>query len=175
MNRSEKAVALDELKTLLAGAKAALLADHRGLSVAELTKLRKLLRSQAVQLRVVKNSLARLATRGTDLQGLEPYLVGPTVIAFSGGDPTVPAKLLASYAKTRPTFLIKAGFVEGRVLAPQEAVALAELPAREVLLARLAGVASSPLRNLVVVLQGPLRSLMVALDAVRQKLEHAPS
>lgn len=175
MNRSEKSVALDELKTLLAGAKAALLADHRGLSVAELTNLRKLLRSQAVQLRVVKNSLARLATRGTDMQGLEPYLVGPTVIAFSGGDPTVPAKLLASYAKTRPTLQIKAGFVEGRVLAPQEAVTLAELPTREVLLARLAGVASSPLRNLVVVLQGPLRSLMVALDAVRQKLEHAPS
>ena len=172
MKRDKKAEVIDELKTALAGAKAAMLADHRGLSVGELTELRKLLRLQAVELRVVKNSLARLATRGTELQGLEPHLVGPTVIAFSGGDPTVPAKLLASYAKTRPTFQIKAGFVEGKVLARQEALALAELPPREVLLAKLAGVMQSPLRGLAVVLQGPLRSLLIALDAVRQKREH---
>lgn len=171
MKRDEKAEMIDDLKGVLAGAKTALLADHRGLSVAELTELRGLLRPQAVELRVVKNSLARLATRGTELEGLGPHFVGPTVIAYSGGDPTVPAKLLAAYAKTRPNLRIKAGFVEGKVLARQEALALAELPPREVLLARLAGVMQSPLRGLVVVLQGPLRSLLIALNAVRQKRE----
>ncbi len=171
MKRDEKAEVIDELKSVLAGAKTALLADHRGLSVAELTELRNLFRRQRVELRVVKNTLARLATRETELQELGPHLVGPTLIAYSGGDPTVPAKLLASYAKTRPNLKIKAGFVEGKVLARQEALALAELPPREVLLAKLAGVMQSPLRGIVVVLQGPLRSLLIALDAVRQKRE----
>ena len=169
MKRDEKAEVIDELKSVLAGAKTALLADHRGLSVAELTELRRLLRPLAVELRVVKNSLARLATRGSELEALGPHLVGPTVIAHSGGDSTVLAKLLASYARTRPNFKIKAGFVEGKVLARQEALALAELPPREVLLAKLAGVIQSPLQGLVLVLQGPLRSLFIALDAVRQK------
>lgn len=174
MKRVEKAQAVDELKTLLAGAKAAMLADHRGLSVSELTELRKLLRQQSVVLRVVKNSLARLATQGTELQGLGPHLVGPTAIALGTGDPTVPAKLLASYARTKPTLQIKAGFVQGKVLAKEEALALAELPPREVLLARLAGVMQGPLRGLAMALQGPLYSLLMVLGAIGQKKEHEP-
>jgi len=171
VKRAEKAAAIDELKTLLEGSKVTLLADHRGLSVSELTELRRLLRQQAVGLRVVKNSLARIATRGTELQALEPHLVGPTAVVFAKGDPAVPAKLLTAFAKTKPALQIKAAFVEGQVLARKEAVALAELPPREVLLARLAGVLQSPLRGLASVLQGPLRSLILALQAVRQKKE----
>lgn len=174
MKRGEKAVVVDELRTLLAGAKVAMLADHRGLTVSELTELRKLLRQQSVSLRVVKNSLARLATHGTELQGLGPHLVGPTAIALGRGDPSVPAKLLASYAKTKPTLQIKAGFVEGQVLAREEALTLADLPPREVLLAKLAGVAQSPLRSFVMVLRGPLQSLLMVLAAARQKKEHEP-
>ena len=174
MKRAEKAAVVDELKTLLAGAKVTMLADHCGLSVSELTELRKLLRQQAVSLRVVKNSLARLATKGTELQQLEPHLVGPTAIVIGRGDPALPAKLLASYGKTKPTFQIKAGIVEGTVLAKQDALALAELPPREVLLAKLAGIVQSPLWGLMVVLQGPLRSLMITLEAVRQKKQQEP-
>lgn len=172
VKRDEKAAVVDELKSLLAGAKAAMLADHKGLSVSELTELRKLLRQQSVALRVVKNSLARLATHGTELQELGPHLVGPTAIALGKGDPTVPAKLLASYAKTKPTLQIKAGFVEGKVLGKQDALALAELPPREVLLAKLAGVVQSPLRGLAVALQGPLYSLLMVFTAMRQRREH---
>ena len=172
MKRADKAAVIDDLKSLLSGAKAAVLAEHRGLSVAEVTDLRRLLRPQAVTLKVVKNSLARLATRGTTMEGLEPHLTGPTLIAFGAGDPTLPAKLLVSYAKTKPTLQIKAAFLEGRVLSRQETLALAELPPREVLLARLAGVMRSPMRDLAVVLTGPIRSLLMALEAVRQKRGH---
>lgn len=174
MKRAEKAEAVDELKTLLAGAKAAMLADHRGLSVSELTELRTLLRQQSVVLRVVKNSLARLATQGTELQELAPHLVGPTAIALGKGDPTVPAKLLAAYAKTKPTFQIKGGFVQGKVLGREEAHILAVLPPREVLLGKLAGVMQAPLRGLAMALQGPLYSLLMVLRAVGHKQGHEP-
>ncbi len=175
MNRSEKAAVVDELKALLAGAKVAMLADHRGLSVSELTELRRLLYQQGVVLRVVKNSLARLATRGTELQGLEAHLAGPTAMVFGKDDPTLLAKLLVSYAKTKPNFQIKAGFAEGKVLATHEAQALAELPSREVLLATFAGVLQSPMRGFLIVLQGPARSLLLALEGLRQKKEQTPS
>jgi large subunit ribosomal protein L10 len=134
-----------------------------------LTELRTTLRRQGVTLQIVKNTLARLATAGTELQELKPHLVGPTAIVYGKGDPTAPAKLLASFIKTKPTFQIKAGFAEGSVLTGQDAMALADLPSREALAARLAGIMQSPLRGLVSVLYGPLRSLLMVLEAVRQQ------
>ncbi|MDE2059526.1 MAG: 50S ribosomal protein L10 [candidate division NC10 bacterium] len=169
MKRVEKAAVVDELKTVLAGATVAMLADPRGLTMSELTELRKQLRQQGVTLRVVKNTLARLATAATELQDLKPYLVGSTAIIHGKGDPTAPAKLLAAFSKTKPTFQIKAGFAEGRVLAGSEVMAVADLPPREVLAARLAGIVQSPLRGLVAVLYGPLRSLLMVLEAVRRQ------
>lgn len=169
MKRAEKGAVIEELKTLLSGAKVAMLADYRGLTVGEVTELRKLLRQQGMALRVVKNTLARLATAGTELQGIERHLSGPTAMVFGKGDPTVPAKLLASYAKTKPNFQVKAGFVEGKVVAREDALALADLPPREILMARFAGIVQSPLLGLMVSLQAPLRSLLAALEAVRRK------
>lgn len=172
MKRADKGAVVEKLKTLLGGAKMAILADYRGLTVSELTELRKLLRQQGVALRVVKNTLARLATSGTELQEIERHLSGPTAVIFGKGDPTVSAKLLASYARSKPNFQVKAGYLEGRVVAKEDALALADLPPREVLLAKLAGSVQSPLRGLVISLQAPLRSLLVALEAVRQKKAH---
>lgn len=169
MKQAEKAVVVNELKTVLAGATVALLVDPRGLTVSELTELRKILRPQGVTFQVLKNTLARLATTGTELQELKPYLVGQTAIVHSKGDPIVPAKLLASFIKTKPTFQIKAGFAEGRVLTKQDVMVLADLPSREVLAARLAGIMQSPFRGLVTVLSGPLRSLLMVLEAVKQQ------
>jgi large subunit ribosomal protein L10 len=169
VKRVEKAAVVDELKIVLAGATVAMLADPQGLTMSELTELRKQLRQQGVTLQVVKNTLARLAAAGTDLHGLTPYLVGPTAIIYGKGDPTAPAKLLAAFSKTKPTFQIKAGFAEGTVLPGPEAMALADLPSREVLAARLAGIVQSPLRGLVAVLYGPLRSLLMVLEAVRRQ------
>ncbi len=175
MNRVEKAAVIDELKTALTGATVAMLADPQGLTMSELTEFRKLLRQQGVTLQVVKNTLARLATAGTELQDLKPYLVGPTAIIYGKGDPTAPAKLMATFGKTKPSFQIKAGFAEGTVLAPQDAMALADLPSREVLAAKLAGIMQSPLRGLVAVLHGPLRSLLMVLEAVKQQKGEGPA
>lgn len=171
MDRVEKAAAVEKLKTVLAGATVAVLADPRGLTVSELTELRTMLRPQGVTLQVVKNTLARLAATGTEFQELGPYLVGPTAIAYGTGDPTAPAKLLAAFIRTKPIFQIKAGFAEGRVLTGPDVMALADLPSREVLAARLAGIMQSPLRGLVTVLHGPLRSLLMVLEAVRRQKE----
>src|SRR5574337_534902 len=167
VKRTEKAAVVDELKAALAGATVAILADPQGLTMSELTELRKLLRQQGIALQVVKNTLARLATTGTELQDLRPYLVGPTAIIYGKGDPSAPAKLVTTFSKRTPTFQIKAGFAEGTVLARQDAMALADLPACEVLAAKLAGIVQSPLRGLVAALSGPLRSLVTVLDAVR--------
>lgn len=169
MKRVEKAAVVDELKTALTGATVAMLADPQGLTMSELTELRRLLRQQGASLRVVKNTFARLATAGTKLQDLKPYLVGPTAIIHGKGDPAAPAKLLVAFTKTKPTFQIKAGFAEGTVLAKEDALALADLPSREVLAAKLAGLVQSPLRGLVAVLYGPLRSLLLVLEAVKQQ------
>lgn len=169
MNRVEKAAVIEELRTALTGATVAMLADPQGLTMSELTELRTLLRQQRVSLQVVKNTLARLAATGTELEGLTPYLVGPTAIIYGKGDPTAPAKLLATFTKTKPTFQVKAGFAEGTVLTGQDAMALADLPSREVLAAKLAGLVQSPLRSLVSVLYGPLRSLLMVLEAVKQQ------
>lgn len=171
MDRIEKSATVEELKTVLAGATVAMLADPRGLTVSELTELRAMLRPQGVTLQVVKNTLARLATTGTEFQELRPYLVGPTAIVYGKGDPTAPAKLLAAFIKTKPTLQVKAGFAEGRVLAGLEAMALADLPSREVLAARLVGIMQSPLRGLATVLNGPLRSFLMVLEAVRRQKE----
>lgn len=169
MNRVEKAAVIEELRTAMTGTTVAMLADPRGLTMSELTELRALLRQQRMTLQVVKNTLARLATTGTALEDLTPYLVGPTAIIYGKGDPTAPAKLLAMFGKTKPTFQIKAGFAEGTVLTGQDAMALADLPSREVLAAKLAGLVQSPLRGLVSVLYGPLRSLLMVLEAVKQQ------
>lgn len=169
MNRVEKAAVIEELRTAMTGTTVAMLADPQGLTMSELTELRTLLRQQRMTLQVVKNTLARLATTGTALEDLTPYLVGPTAIIYGKGDPTAPAKLLATFGKTKPTFQIKAGFAEGTVLTGQDAMALADLPSREVLAAKLAGLVQSPLRGLVSVLYAPLRSLLMVLEAVKQQ------
>ena len=162
---------VQELHEKFGKAGAVILTDYKGLTVAQLTELRNRLRKCGAEYKVVKNTLARLAVTGTELQELKPYLVGPTAIVHGKGDPTAPAKLLASFIKTKSTFQIKAGFAEGKVLAGQEVMALADLPPREVLAARLAGILQSPLRGLAAVLSGPLRSLLMVLEAVRQQKE----
>jgi large subunit ribosomal protein L10 len=149
------------------------LTDFRGLSVAEMTELRTLLRKGAVEYTVVKNTLARIAVAETELAGLAAYLEGPTAIAISRADPAAPSKVLATWRKTRPAFTIKGGVVEGRLVGPADIVALAALPPREVLVARLAGAFQAPLQGLANVLAGPIRALATALEQVRQRKEKA--
>lgn len=173
MEREEKATSIAELREKLGDARGAVLTDFRGLSVAELTELRTLLRRSAVEYKVVKNTLAKLAIKDTSLAGLAAYLEGPTGIAISTADPVAASKTVTTWAKGRQTFSVKGGIVEGRVVGPREIAELANLPPREVLLARLAGAVQAPLQGLVQVLSAPLQGLVRVLEQVRQRKEGA--
>jgi large subunit ribosomal protein L10 len=173
VGRPEKATRIEELRQQLSSARGVVLTDYRGLSVAELTDLRRLLRKSAVEYRVVKNSLARLAIRETGLAGLAPYLEGPTAMAISRTEPVAASRALLAWGKTRPTFALKGGVVEGHVVGPADIGALADLPPREILLARMAGAFQAPLQGLARVLAGPISALAVAVNQVRQQREHS--
>lgn len=171
MGRTEKATSIAELREKLGTARSAVLTDFRGLSVADLTELRTLLRKSAVEYAVVKNTLAKIAVKDTSLAGLSAYLEGPTAIAISRADPVAASKVLTTWGKTRPTFTVKGGMVEGKIVGPAEIAALGSLPPREVLLARMAGAFQAPLQGLVQVLAATIRSLAVVLEQVRQHKE----
>ena len=171
MARTEKATAIDELREGLGTARSAVLTDFRGLSVAEITELRSLCRKSAVKYQVVKNTLAKIAIKDTGLQGLAVYLEGPTAVAFSREDSMAPSRVLTAWSKNRPTFTIKGGVVEGRVVSGEEITALANLPPREVLLAQVAGAFNAPIQSLVNVLSSLIRVLASVLDQVRHHKE----
>lgn len=139
MNRKEKEQLVSDLSEKIEGYKAVVLIHYRGLDVEQMNQLRKRLREEKVSYHVVKNTLMRLASKGTDLEKLNGYFKGPTAIAISYGDPILLAKVLLEFIKTQPSFEIKVGLIEGRVALPEEVKALATMPSREVLLAQILG------------------------------------
>jgi large subunit ribosomal protein L10 len=171
--RTEKATNIADIREMLGAAKGAVLTDFRGMTVAEMTELRSLLRKSAVEYRVVKNTLAKKALQELGLADLAPYFEGPTAIAVSPTDPVAASKVLSAWGRGRPTFTIKGGVVEGRIVGPAELAGLAELPSREVLIGRLAGVLQAPITGLAVVLSATMGGLVRTLDQVRQQKEGA--
>ena len=164
-----------ELKEKLTSAKGAVLVNYRGLTVAQDTKLRRQLREAGVDYRVVKNTMTRIAAQEAGLEGLDVYLEGPTAMAISATDPVAPAKIIIDFVKEHKlqALEVKAGLVEGNVIDEKGVKALASLPSREVLIAKMLGSMQSPITGLVNVLQGSIRNLVYALDAVRQQKESA--
>ena len=162
---------VERLKERLRDAKGLILTEYRGLTVAEITEVRRALRAGAAEYRVVKNSLTQRAADELGIQELARYLKGPTAVAFTSGDPVAAAKILTAFSKKTPVLQVKAGLVDGRVLPREEILAMAELPPREVMVARLMGLMLAPLRGLGAVLSGSLRGIVVGLDQVRQKKE----
>ena len=122
--------------------------DYRGLSVSEVTELRKQLRDAGVEFKVYKNTLTRRAVEQVELTGLNDFLTGPNAIAFSNEDVIAPAKIINEFAKSHEALEIKAGVIEGNVATVEEVKALAELPSREGLLSMLLSVLQAPVRNL---------------------------
>lgn len=139
MNRKEKEQIVSDLCKKIEGYKAVVLTHYRGLNVEQISKLRKRLREEKVYYHVIKNTLMRLASKGTDLEKLNDYFEGPTAIAISYGDPILLAKVLSEFIKTQPSLEIKVGLIEGRVVPPEDVKALATMPSREVLLAQILG------------------------------------
>ena len=139
MNRKEKELIISDLSKKIEGYKAVVLTHYRGLNVEQINQLRKRLREEKVDYHVIKNTLMRLASKGTDLEKLNDYFEGPTAIAVSYGDPILLAKVLSEFTKTHPSLEIKVGLIEGRVSPPEEVKALATMPSREVLLTQILG------------------------------------
>lgn len=169
MNKTSKEQVVAELAEKLAATKAVFLADYRGLDVEQVNKLRGELREANVDYRVVKNTLLRLAAKGTGAECLSDGLAGPTAIAIAGDDPVAPAKILADYAKSNNKFELKAGALEGKVLSIADIQALAELPSREELLAKMLGSINAPVSNFVGVLAAIPRSLVQVLGAIKDQ------
>ncbi|GAB6172294.1 50S ribosomal protein L10 [Paradesulfitobacterium aromaticivorans] len=165
-----KSQVVAEIKDKFEHSAGVVLADYRGLTVAEVTKLRVQLRQAGVDYRVLKNTMVRRAANEVGIQGLDSYLEGPTAVAFSA-DPVAPAKVLVDFAKTNKKFAIKAGVLEGKVIGPDGVKSLADLPSREVLLAMVLAGIQAPLVGLVNVLQGPIRKMGYALEEVRKLKE----
>jgi large subunit ribosomal protein L10 len=167
--RPEKVAVVDEVKTRLDSSSAAILTEYRGLKVQELADLRRALRAAGGDYKVYKNTLVRFAARDLGLDELVALLEGPTAIAFVDGDAVNVAKALRDFARTNPNLVVKGGVLGSRILSAKDAGALAEVPPREVLLARLAGGLAAPLQQFAGLLQALPRNFAYGLQALVDK------
>ncbi|MFI3211985.1 MAG: 50S ribosomal protein L10 [Eubacteriales bacterium] len=136
-----------EISEMIKGAQSGVLVDHRGLTVEQDTELRKELRANGVTYKVYKNTMMNFAFKGTDFEGLAPYLAGPSALAVSTTDATAPARVLAKYGKATKKLPIKGGIVEGVVYDAAGMGEIAQIPSREELLSKLLGSIQSPITN----------------------------
>ncbi|MDH3975984.1 MAG: 50S ribosomal protein L10 [Deltaproteobacteria bacterium] len=164
--RVEKNQEIEKLKDSFSRAKSAIVTDYRGLTVSEMNEVRSKLRQASVELRVTKNTLARIAIKGTDSEVLSDSLKGPTAIAFSFDDPVAGAKVLKGLAEEHDDLELKAGLLGDKLLGIADIEALSKLPSKEILLGQLLSVLNGPMRGFVTVLSGNQRSLVQVLSAI---------
>lgn len=170
MANEDKRKIVSDLSDKLAKAEGVIFAEYQGLTVAALTQLRMKLRRIQGELRILHNRLTKIALK--DISGgdtISPHLKGPTAAIFAYGDPVLAAKVVKEFAVEQEALRIKAGFVSGRFLSPQEVGQLASLPSRQALICSLVGMVSSPLRRLVTALSQPQRGLVQVLAQVAKK------
>src|SRR4030081_1378953 len=146
--RADKVVELEQLEKAIKGSASAILVDYKGMNVPRVTELRRQLRSAKASYKVVKNTIARRALKGTSFEVLEKFFEGTTAIAFTSTDPVALAKTLTTFGKTTPTLQIKAAVVQGRAVKPAEVAELAALPGKPELYARLVGPMQGPVGEL---------------------------
>jgi large subunit ribosomal protein L10 len=171
MPQAEKVKKVDEISENLTSAKSIFMADFTGLSVAEMTELRREFRKAEVNFVVVKNTLARLSAEKTGMEQMLPYLNGPTGLALAYGDPIAPARVISDFQKQNDKPRIKAAILEGELLDEESAVKMKDIPPREVLLAQIVGGISSPISGLVGGLKAILNQFVYTLDAIKEKKE----
>jgi large subunit ribosomal protein L10 len=177
LNRTEKAEQVELLKAKIERAQALVAVDFRGLNVTESdalrSKLRKASEQGSIEYRVAKNTLVKLALRGTANEPLGKYLAGPTAVAFAFEEPAALAKVLVDYAKDVEKFKIKGGVMDGQALDVAAIERLSKLPGKQELRAMLAGTLQAPLRNLAGTLQALLGHVRNALEARQKQLEES--
>ncbi len=171
--RAEKVAKVAKIQELLTQAKCTILVDFCGLTVAQDTDLRRQMRQAGITYLVVKNTLLGIAAQQAGIQGLEGALEKNTAIAVAPEDPVAVAKVINEFAKKNKALQVKVGILDGRVIGVDQVKALADLPPKEVLLAKVLGSMNAPISNFVGVLQGTIRQVVYALDAVRKAKEAA--
>lgn len=163
MPTQEKVAAVEDLKQRLDGVKTVLLTEYRGLTVQQVSELRKQLRAVSAQYKVVKNRLAKIAIKSSELDVLAPRLKGTVGLVVSKDDPVAVAKAVSTFARTNQALTIKGGYVDGRLIEPDGLKALAELPSKDALRSQVVGAITGPLAQLIGLLQAPQRELAYVL------------
>lgn len=170
MPTKKKVDTVAELSDILGRSTLTILTDYRGLTVADLQNLRSQLRPVNAEVRVAKNTLARLAARQNEMEALEASLVGPLALVTAFDDPVQPAKIVSDFARSSRILQIKAAMLEGQLIGAAQIEELASMPSRDVLVGKVVGGLSGPLYGIVGVLAAPMRSLMYALQARANQL-----
>lgn len=171
MNRAQKAEFVDAIKSSFDGASLVILADFKGSTVLQMDAIRRACEPIGAEFQVVKNTLCKKAIAGTEFEGLSDHFRGNIGVVFAGDDPIAAAKMFRSQAKENEKLQAKAGFFEGQVLDSKEVAAVADLPSREELLAKLLATIQEGPRQVLGVLQGPARDLLYLLNNYAAKLE----
>jgi large subunit ribosomal protein L10 len=171
--RPEKVAVVDEVRERLNSANASVVTEYRGLTVAELASLRASLSAVGGDYKIFKNTLVRLAVAGSDYEVLTDLLSGPTAIAFVKGDVGAVAKALRDFSRTSPNLVMKGGYLEGHLVSSGELSVLADLPSRDVLLARIAGAIAAPLQKLGALIQAVPQNFAYGLSALLEQRKAA--
>jgi large subunit ribosomal protein L10 len=162
------------LREHLEGVSTLFLLENHGLNVNDVNMLRSEVRKTEATYKVVKNTVVRLAVEGTEMEGITPFLTGPKVLAYTGGDGVALAKVLKDFIKKHPELRFEQAYLEGQILEAKEAEKIAEMPSREELLTKLVYLLQSPIRRLAVALNAPVQQLANAVSQIAEKGEEAP-
>jgi large subunit ribosomal protein L10 len=169
VSRAEKVTEQGELEAAFRAVDTAVLVDYRGVTVPQVTELRRQIRAAGASYRVVKNTLAKRAASGTPLEACLPHFKGSTAVVSTSTDPVAMAKALTTFIKATPSMTIKAAVVQGQVVAPAAVQDLATMPGRPELLAKLLFVLQAPMQQLVTVLSAVPRDLVTVLSEYEKK------
>jgi len=173
MPSQAKYAAVEQIKADLEAADAVWVVDYRGLTVKEAEALRASIRAQDAVLKVYKNSLTELALKDLELPDMGSVLEGPSAFVFASGDPVASAKAIKAFAQSNSKLELKGGLMDGQVLSAEQVRAVADLPSREELVAKLLGTIQNPLTGLVRVLNGPMSAFARVVGAIRDQSEDA--
>ncbi|WP_456434269.1 50S ribosomal protein L10 [Thermosulfuriphilus sp.] len=169
LRRPEKEKLVADLRDRFTQAQAVFVTGIEGLTVAQMTELRRKLRQENTHYQVVKNTLLRLASRETPVEPLNDYIEGATAVAIAYEDPVAVAKILTEFAKENKKFVVRGGVLSGKGISAEEVASLATLPSKEVLLAQMLSVLQGPPAKFVRLMSGILQKFLFALEAIKEK------